>query len=78
MIFDRPAKPKLDVDPALDQYRHECEVRSILSMRVRSPTTVGDHLASIKQKRPMTFTKIESDVLSQWKKGNRGEWGDWR
>ena len=69
---------RLKSDQALEQYRHECEVRSILSMRVRSPATVTEHLATIKTKRPGMFPKIESDVMSQWKKGNRGEWGDWR
>lgn len=63
---------------AIEQYRHECEVRSILAMKARSKNGEAEYMKNLKEKRPLAFPKIESDVNSQWKKGNRGEYGDWR
>lgn len=63
---------------AIEQYRHECEVRSILAMKSRSKNGEAEYMKNLKVKRPLAFPKIESDVMSQWKKGNRGEYGDWR
>lgn len=69
---------KIETNVAIDQYRHECEIRSILAMRARNEKAYIEHMALIKQKRQNAFPKIESDALYQWKMGNRGKYGEWR
>lgn len=68
----------IGTNPALERYRHECEVRSWLKLRAQTPQEYDERMGSMLIKSPARHTKVLADFAKQWKKGNRGAWGDWR
>lgn len=56
---------------SLERYRHQCEVRLILSMSGKPERR--SYLDLVRKRRGQTAAnEIERDVMDQWKKGNRG------
>jgi hypothetical protein len=67
-----------------EQQRHQCEVREWIRRRVRMGPDAGKGwlakvLADIEKRRGTRAAEgLRSDIREQWKRGNRGEPGDWR
>jgi len=59
-----------------EEYRHQCEVRYVLQLRVKGRQPMLDYLEEVKKWR--STDKLEKDAREQWNKGNRGNEGDWR
>ena len=70
-----------------DEFRHRCLVRQILRWRVTDREKAhgflygwtdesGNYIKGWNERRPKSI--LERDVRDQWKKGNRGENGDWK
>lgn len=70
-----------------DQERHRCLVRHVIRWRIKDRDGAhkflygglesnGRRLKGWNAQHP--GSPLERDVISQWKKGNRGEAGDWR
>jgi len=59
-----------------DEHRHRCLVRHVLKWRMTDRDAAHKFLASWGRRYPTS--PLERDVKSQWAKGNRGAWGDWR
>lgn len=59
-----------------EEYRHQCEVRYVLQLRIKGRQTMLDYLAEVKKWR--STHNLEKDAREQWNKGNRGNEGDWR
>jgi hypothetical protein len=59
-----------------EEYRHQCEVRYVLMLRVQGRQKMLDYFDDVKKWR--STEKIEKDARDQWNKGNRGIHGDWR
>jgi hypothetical protein len=57
------------------EHRHRCEVRAVLAMRTEDRSKAMDYLIKVKEARR---EKLEKDCRTQWERGNRGKWGDWR
>ena len=58
------------------EYRHQCEVRYVLQLRVKGRQPMLDYFAEVKKKR--SSDDLEKDAREQWNKGNRGNEGEWR
>ena len=58
------------------EYRHQCEVRYVLQLRVKGRQPMLDYFAEVKKKR--STDDLEKDAREQWNKNNRGNEGDWR
>lgn len=68
-----------EIDTNSEEWRHQCEVRAVLRMRVRSQAEAYDYLETVKEKRGLNaYNRLKNDCAAQWAKGNRGEHGDWR
>lgn len=62
----------------MSDYRHQCEVRHCLSMRIRNRTKVVDYFEDVTKKRGAEAgQKLKADVMQQWDLGNRGVPGHW-
>lgn len=64
-----------------DEYRHQCEVRLVLSRRHADGTSdwCNNYFALVEKKRGKEARdRLEGGVRTQWKLGNRGKHGDWR
>jgi hypothetical protein len=59
-----------------EEYRHQCEVRYVLQLRVKGRQQMLDYLEEVKKWRKPD--KLEKDAREQWNKGNRGNEGDWK
>jgi|FreactcultureFD7_1027221.scaffolds.fasta_scaffold00154_38 hypothetical protein len=59
-----------------DAYRHQCLVREVIRMRIEDRNKAWQWLDGWQQKHD--WSNLRNDVFDQWKKGNRGEHGDWR
>ena len=70
-----------------DEHRHRCLVRAIIKMRLESRDQahrwlkgyvddVGRYQKGWNELHPKS--RLEADVRSQWDKGNRGNYGDWK
>ena len=69
-----------------DEFRHQCLVRQVLRWRVTDRdlahqflngwTKNGKWVAGWNERHPKSI--LERDVREQWKRGNRGENGDWK
>jgi hypothetical protein len=57
------------------EHRHRCEVRQVLAWRTEDRSKAMDYLIKVKEARR---EKLERDCRTQWERGNRGKWGDWR
>lgn len=62
-----------------EDYRHQCEVRFVLLLRVMGRQKMLDYLDAVKKERgDKSSDKLAKDAREQWNKGNRGVQGDWR
>jgi len=59
-----------------EEFRHQCEVRYVLQLRLKGRQPILDYFAEVKKKR--SIDDLEKDAREQWNKGNRGNEGDWR
>jgi hypothetical protein len=59
-----------------DEFRHQCEVRYVLQLRVKGRQQMLDYFEEVKKWR--STDKLEKDAREQWNKNNRGNEGDWR
>ena len=60
-------------------HRYRCEVRAILAMRKIDRNKALSYLQKVEEKRGKEEAqKLKDDAASQWQRGNRGEWGNWR
>lgn len=59
-----------------EDYRHQCEVRYVLQLRIKGRQPMLDYFIEVKKKR--STDDLEKDAREQWNKGNRGNEGDWR
>ena len=62
-----------------DTFRHQCEVRDIITKRqIYGRGWAYDHLDKVEKARgKKSRSALESDILQQWNLGNRGEPGCW-
>ena len=58
------------------EFRHQCEVRHVLKLRMLGRQPMLDYFAEVKKKR--STDDLEKDAREQWNKGNRGVHEDWR
>jgi hypothetical protein len=62
----------------LEQYRHQCEVRQVLTWRVESRDKAVQYLALVRKKRgDLKADLLEKYCKDQWSRGNRGDIGVW-
>lgn len=67
------------VDTYSEEYRHQCEVRQVLRWRCESVQKVRDYFRAVEGARGADAVfRLKLDCVDQWRKGNRGEYGDWR
>ena len=59
-----------------EEFRHQCEVRYVLQLRVKGRQQMLNYLEEVKKWR--STDKLEKDAREQWNKNNRGNEGDWR
>ena len=59
-----------------EEFRHQCEIRYVLQLRVKGRQPMLDYLEQVKKWR--STDKLEKDAREQWNKGNRGNEKDWR
>ncbi len=59
-----------------EEYRHQCEVRYVLSLRVNDRNKALEYLKLVREKRKEKANKLELDCKEQWNLGNRGEKGE--
>lgn len=68
-----------EIDTNSEEWRHQCEVRYVLRLRVRSQADAYNYLENVKVKRRLNaYNRLKNDCVDQWAKGNRGAYGDWR
>jgi hypothetical protein len=61
------------------EYRHQCEVRTVIRWRIEDRTRALNYLEAVRVKRGKEAAeRLERDVRDQWQKNNRGKEGDWR
>lgn len=62
-----------------EEYRHQCEVNTILRWRVQDRNKAMTHINLVRDERgEAAAKKLEDDCRSQWNKGNRGKKGEWK
>ena len=59
-----------------EEFRHQCEVRYVLKLRLKGRQQMLNYLEEVKKWR--NPDKLEKDSREQWNKNNRGNEGDWR
>ena len=59
-----------------EEFRHQCEVRYVLKLRLKGRQPMLDYFEEVKKWR--STDKLEKDAREQWNKGNRGVHEDWR
>jgi hypothetical protein len=70
--------------PSEEQRRHECEVREWIRRRAAMGPQDGKGwlakvIQDIERKRgKKAAERLRNDIVGQWSRGNRGEFGDWR
>ena len=74
------ARPESTIDTYSQEWRHQCLVRRLIRLRLenREQTLVelngdGKRWLGYKTKSPQVY----EDVLQQWRRGNRGNPGEW-
>jgi hypothetical protein len=68
---------KLDGPINCEEYRHQCEIRQLLIYRTQLGLT-GFRSYFANPSFDKRRARLVADMYDQWKKGNRGEPGDWR
>lgn len=68
------------IDTNSEEFRHHCEVRYFLKMRLKKGRdAVLREMEAIGKRRGEAASKaLMKDVYDQWMRGNRGEHKDWR
>jgi hypothetical protein len=61
----------------LESWRYECEIRQLLVYRTQFGL-IGFRAYFARPTFDSRRERIAKDVYDQYKKGNRGAWGDWR
>ena len=61
----------------LERWRHECEIRQLLKYRAQLGLT-GFRGYFANPNFEKRLQRIAGDFYDQWKKGNRGTWGEWK
>ena len=61
----------------LERHRYECEIRQLLVYRTQFGLT-GFRAYFARPSFDSRRERIAGDFYNQYKKGNRGAWGDWR
>ena len=61
----------------LERWRYECEIRQLLIYRTKFGLT-GFRGYFANPKFDKRREQLAKDMYDQWKKGNRGQIGDWR
>lgn len=60
------------------EYRHQCEVRTILRWRTEDRNKAIEYLSIVRNKRGDRVAQLlEKDCREQWSKGSRGDEGIW-
>lgn len=59
-----------------DEHRHRCLVRWVIRKRIEDRDRALEWLRGWNKKHPGSI--LESDVIEQWQKGNRGQQGEWK
>ena len=69
-----------DQESTLEQERHECEVRDVLlKFKKKGRKGLELYIAMVEQKRGShAANRLREDCREQFKKGNRGDKGDWK
>lgn len=73
-LWDSTAKESSNT---LESWRYECEIRQLLVYRTQLGLT-GFRGYFANPKFNSRRELLAKDMYDQWKKGNRGTWGDWR
>ena len=61
-----------------EEYRHQCEVRTVLRWRVEDRNKAIEYIALVRKKRGNDAAKLlEKDCKDQWQLGNKGENNEW-
>jgi len=61
-----------------EKFRHECEVRHLLTLRTADTDAAYLYLTKVQTKRgAASASKLLEDSRRQWKWGNRGDRGMW-
>ena len=67
------------IDTYSEEYRHRCEVWTVLRWRALDRNKSSDYLQRVRKMRGNNAAdKLEKDCREQWERGNRGLKGDWR
>lgn len=67
------------IDTWSEEYRHQCEVRYVLQLRMQGRQKMLDYLDAVKKERGVKPSeKLTNDAREQWNKGNRANEKDWR
>lgn len=63
-----------------DTKRHQAEVRYWIGLRAeRGKQWLREILMSIEKRRgKVAANQLREDISTQWTRGNRGVWGDWK
>lgn len=67
-----------------EEHRHRCETRDWIRRRAEIAPGPGrawlkQVMQDIERKRgKQAAERLRSDIVEQWKRGNRGRYGDWR
>lgn len=64
------------MDKSSEKYRHQCEVRYLIEIRHKQGLAEIRRLLSNPAFAPRLY-QIQIDMADQWRKGNRGEKGEW-
>lgn len=67
------------MDRTSEEYRHQCEVRTIIRERLQKGRDwARGHLELVEKHRgPAARARLEADIREQWELGNRGEYDVW-
>lgn len=62
-----------------EEFRHQCEVRTIIRWRMEDRDRALRYLDGVKQRRgEKAGERLDRDVREQWKLGNRGKENEWK
>ena len=66
------------LDTRSPEHMHQCLVRHILVMTVKSRQKAAEFLDLWEKKHKDPNSRLRLDSREQWRLGNRGKHGDWR
>ena len=70
----------IQIDTNSEEFRHHCEVRYFLKMRLKKgrDAVLREMEAIGKRRGEASYKALMKDIYTQWNLGNRGEHKDWR